>query len=154
MKKAIFTLSLMIVALFAFNVNAVAQTTTEAPAVVDGPQIKVDKETHDYGTIDQGANGECVFTITNTGTAPLIISLCKGSCGCTVPTCPKEPIAPGASATITVRYDTKRVGPINKSVTITSNATNEPRKVVRIKGNVKAKPTGAAPVNTGTPTNN
>jgi len=155
MKKAIFTLSLMMIALFGFNVNSIAQTTGEAPAqIVDGPQIKLDKETHDYGTIEQGGNGECTFTITNTGTAPLIISLCKGSCGCTVPTCPKEPIAPGASATITVRYDTKRVGPINKSVTITSNATNEPRKVVRIKGNVKAKPTGAAPVNTGTPTNN
>ncbi len=154
MKKAIFTLSLLIVALIGFNFSSTAQNTTAPAEIVDGPQIKVDKDVHDYGQMMQGDNGECIFTVTNTGTAPLIISLCKGSCGCTVPTCPKEPIAPGASATITVRYDTKRVGPINKSVTITSNASNEPRKVVRIKGQIKAKPQGSAPVSTGTPTNN
>tara|TARA_B100000809_G_C14860491_1_gene431706 strand:- start:24 stop:491 length:468 start_codon:yes stop_codon:yes gene_type:complete len=155
MKKSIFTLSLLIVALLGFNFNAAAQTTAEVSTeILDGAQIKVDKDVHDYGTMEQGGNGECIFTVTNTGNAPLLITLCKGSCGCTVPTCPKEPIAPGASATITVRYDTKRVGPINKSVTITTNAVNEPRKVVRIKGNIKAKPQGSAPVNTGTPTNN
>jgi hypothetical protein len=155
MKKAILTLALIMVAVFGFNINSMAQGGTEVAAeIVDGPKIKIDKDVHDYGTMEQGGNGECVFTVSNVGTAPLIISLCKGSCGCTVPTCPKEPIAPGASASITVRYDTKRVGPINKSVTITTNAVNEPRKVVRIKGNIKAKPQGSAPVNTGTPTNN
>lgn len=116
--------------------------------------ITVDKEVHDYGTITQGENGTCVFKITNTGEEPLIISLCKGSCGCTVPACPQEPIAPGASAEITVKYDTNRVGPINKSVTVTSNAGNEPHKIIRIKGNVVAKPSGSAPVNNGGPTNN
>lgn len=154
MKKAIFTLSLIMVALLGFNFNASAQDTPVVTEPVDGPKISINKDVHDYGTIDQGANGECTFIITNTGNAPLIITLCKGSCGCTVPTCPKLPIAPGASETITVRYDTKRVGPINKSVTITTNAVNEPRKVVRIKGNIKAKPQGSAPVSTGTPTNN
>lgn len=153
MKKAILTFSLMLVAALGINFSAIAQDNGGTVVTTDGPQLKVDKEVHDYGTIEQGADGTCTFTITNTGTAPLIISMCKGSCGCTVPTCPKEPIAPGASATITVKYDTKRVGPINKSVTITSNAANEPRKIVRIKGTVKAKPTGSAPVNTGTPTN-
>lgn len=122
--------------------------------VTDGPVIEIDKEVHDYGTIDAGDNGECVFVVTNTGNQPLIISFCKGSCGCTVPACPKEPIAPGATAEITVKYNTTRVGPINKSVTITSNAANEPQKMIRIKGNVKAKPEGGAPVNTGAPTNN
>lgn len=153
MKKAILTLSLVVVALFGMNFSAMAQNTTETAVSTDGPQISMDKQVHDYGTIEQGADGTCTFIVSNTGNQPLIISMCKGSCGCTVPTCPKEPIAPGASATITVKYDTKRVGPINKSVTITSNATNEPRKIVRIKGTIKAKPTGAAPVNTGAPTN-
>ena len=153
MKKVLFTIALVAVAILGFNFNSVAQDTPIAGEIVSGPQISIDKIVHDYGTIEQGANGECIFTITNTGNEPLVISLCKGSCGCTVPTCPKEPIAAGATATITVRYDTKRVGPINKSVTITSNATNEPRKVVRIKGKINAKPTGSAPVNTGTPTN-
>ncbi|MEX1002948.1 MAG: DUF1573 domain-containing protein [Crocinitomicaceae bacterium] len=134
MKKAIFTLSLLVVAMLGFN--AAAQTEVKT----DGAVIEVDKEVHDYGTVVQGANGECTFTVTNTGTAPLILSRCKGSCGCTVPTCPQEPVAPGETATIKVKYDTNRVGPINKSVTITSNASNEPNKVIRIKGNVKAKP--------------
>jgi hypothetical protein len=133
MKKAIFTLSLLVAGMLGFN--AMAQEVGGNGAV-----ITIDKEVHDYGNVDQGGNGECTFTVTNTGNAPLIISMCKGSCGCTVPTCPKEPIAPGASATITVKYDTNRVGPINKTVTITSNATNEPSKMIRIKGNIVAKP--------------
>ena len=142
MRKAIFTLSLLVIALFGFN-SAIAQEVGGQK----GPMISVDKEVHDYGTITQGDNGECTFTVKNTGTEPLILSRCKGSCGCTVPTCPQEPIAPGATATIKVKYDTNRVGPINKSVTITSNATNEPNKVIRIKGNIKAKATDTAPTN-------
>jgi hypothetical protein len=85
----------------------------------------------------------------------LIISNAKGSCGCTVPEWPKEPIAPGAKGTIRVKYDTNRPGPINKSVTITSNALNEPNKVIRIKGEVGPAPESGMPVNNaGAPTNN
>jgi hypothetical protein len=120
--------------------------TANAQEVTNGPVIKLDKEVHDYGTIEKGGDGTCVFTVTNTGTAPLTITRCKGSCGCTVPKCDKAPIKPGASSEITVKYDTKRVGPINKSVTITSNAVNEPTKVVRIKGRVDAGAAGGAPV--------
>ena len=107
-----------------------------------GPNISVDKEVHDYGTIDKGANGTCEFKVTNTGDQPLIISACKGSCGCTVPKCDTAPIAPGATSIVTVKYDSNRVGPINKSVTISSNAANAPEKIVRIKGEIKD--TGAA----------
>jgi hypothetical protein len=88
--------------------------------------------------LKQGGNGECVFTVTNTGDQPLIISNCQGSCGCTVPKCETAPIKPGAKSQITVKYDSNRVGPINKSVTITSNAANAPSKVVRIQGTVEA----------------
>ena len=109
-----------------------------------GPLLSIDKEYHDYGTIAQGSNGECTFTVTNTGDAPLIITQCSGSCGCTVPQCDKTPIKPGGSSTITVKYDTNRVGPINKSVTITSNAANMPSKVVTIRGTVEASATPAA----------
>ena len=152
MKKVILSLLLVAAATVGFNSQAVAQ---DAPVdqVFNGAAISVDKEAHDYGVIENGANGVCVFTITNTGNAPLIISSCKGSCGCTVPTWPKEPIAPGATAEISVKYDTKRTGPINKTVTINSNAVNAARKVVRIKGEVKAKPAGSAPVNSGGPAN-
>lgn len=119
----------------------------EATPLTGGPQITVDKDVHDYGTIKQGANGTCEFTITNSGSEPLIISRAKGSCGCTVPDWPKEPIMPGTSAVMSVKYDTKRVGPINKSVTITSNATGNESKVVRIKGNIlKSENTQDTPV--------
>jgi hypothetical protein len=141
MKKAVFTLSLMLVAMLGFN--GFAQGNGQPiGGQADGPVLTIDKELHDYGTIDYAGNGECVFTITNTGNAPLIIENCKGSCGCTVPTWSRDPIAPGASTKITVRYDTKRPGPFNKQVTITSNAVNAPSnsKIIKIKGTVKPKP--------------
>ncbi len=101
--------------------------------------IEFDKEVHDYGTITKGADGASTFTVKNSGDKPLVISRCKGSCGCTVPTCPKKPIAPGKTAKIKVNYDTKRIGPINKSVRVTSNAENNSNKTLRIKGKVKKK---------------
>ncbi len=120
----------------------------------NGPKVEFKKDTHDYGDVKYGADGTCTFEFKNTGNAPLIISNAAGSCGCTVPDWPKEPINPGKTGVITVKYDTKRPGAINKSVTITSNATNESTKVLRIKGNVGAKPESAVPVNgAGAPAN-
>ncbi|MGB1039743.1 MAG: DUF1573 domain-containing protein [Flavobacteriales bacterium] len=127
MKNLALTIGLLILA--SLTMNFVAD-------VAAGAEITVDKDVHDYGTINKGADGACYFEITNSGDAPLTITRAKGSCGCTVPDWPREPIAPGASAKMKVTYDTKRQGRINKSVTITSNATNFPTKVVRIKGNV------------------
>lgn len=147
MKKFIATLSLSALVLGAF-----AQENT-ATVTGSGPMISLDKEVHDYGLIEQNANGTCEFKVTNTGDQPLIISNCKGSCGCTVPKCETAPIAPGASSIITVKYATERVGPINKSVTITSNAVNAPTKIIRIKGEVKASatPTPTSPVKATSP---
>lgn len=146
MKKLIATLSLSVLVL-----GAVAQENTAAVGG-SGPMITVDKEVHDYGTIDQGANGTSEFKVTNSGDQPLIISSCKGSCGCTVPQCETAPVAPGASTTITVKYDTGRLGPINKNVTVSSNAVNSPTKILRIKGEVKASAaTPTSPVKTASP---
>ena len=146
MKRSLTSLSLM-AGLFTM---AVAQDATKP--VGGGPMITIDKEVHDYGTIPQGANGTCEFIVTNTGDQPLILTSCKGSCGCTVPKCDPDPIKPGQKTTITVKYDTKRVGPINKSVTISSNATNAPEKIVRIKGTVEAAPeTPTSPVKDQSP---
>lgn len=140
-------LTLLVAATALFTNQVVAQ-------VESGAKIDFKKETHDYGNVKYGADGSCTFEFTNTGNAPLIISNAKGSCGCTVPSWPKEPIAPGAKGTITVKYDTKRPGAINKSVTITSNAVNEPNKVIRIKGNVLPAPDNGTPVNnSGAPAN-
>ena len=133
--------------------TTISTSTVTAQEVSNGAQISFDKETHDYGTIKNGANGTCTFEFKNTGNTPLILSNAKGSCGCTVPTWPKEPIAPGATGVISVKYDTKRQGAINKSVTITSNATNEPNKVIRIKGNVLPAPENGTPVNNAGPAN-
>lgn len=141
MKKLFISLAIAL----GFSLAASAQAQ-----VVTGPAISVDKEVHDYGTIPFGGNGVCEFKVTNVGTEPLTIAKCKGSCGCTVPTCDTTPILPGGSSLIQVKYDTKRPGQINKSVTINSNAVNEPVKVVRIKGLVEPDPNAPAP--TGAPT--
>lgn len=98
-------------------------------------KINFKSDTVDYGEIAKGSDGVRVFEFTNTGDAPLIISDVKSSCGCTVPKKPDGPIAPGASSTIQVKYDTNRVGPIRKTITVYSNA-NEPIKALKIKGEV------------------
>merc|ERR1711991_549120 len=114
------TLSLFFTALLAFNFSH-AQVAVGEENVA---KISFDKSTHDYGQIEQHANGECVFVFTNIGNSPLKITNAKGSCGCTVPQWPREEIAPGETGEIKVRYDTKRIGMINKTVTIQSNAMN------------------------------
>jgi len=125
----------------------------QAQEQIAGPEVSFKKEVHDFGKLQQHGDASTEFVFTNTGTEPLIISNARGSCGCTVPEWPREPIAPGASAAIKVKYDSKRIGPINKSVTITSNATNTPTKVIRIKGEILAAPKEQTmPVNqTGAP---
>ena len=117
--------------------NHAATPATTAPTSL--ADIKLDKMVHDYGNIMQGDNGECTFKFKNTGKEPLIITMCQGSCGCTVPQCPKDPILPGKSGEIKVKYDSNRVGPISKSVTITSNAKSGTQTIM-IKGNIAAKP--------------
>ena len=100
-------------------------------------EITFDKTIINYGTIDKGANGVRDFVFTNTGNAPLIISNVKSTCGCTIPKTPEKPILPGESDKIQVKYDTKRVGFIRKSISVTSNASN-PSVVLKITGQVIA----------------
>jgi hypothetical protein len=89
----------------------------------------------DYGTIKQNSNGERVFTFTNVGKAPIVITKVKGSCGCTVATKPKNPIMPGETAEIKVKYATNRLGAFSKTITVSSNAS-EKQLVLHIKGKV------------------
>jgi len=98
-------------------------------------KISFKNETVDYGKIVKGSDGVRVFEFTNTGDAELVVTNVKSSCGCTVPKKPEGPIAPGASGSIEVKYDTNRVGPIRKTVTVYSNA-DEPIKALKIKGEV------------------
>lgn len=98
-------------------------------------KIEFKDTTIDYGTIEKGANGVRTFEFTNTGDAPLIISKVSASCGCTIPKKPKDPIMPGATGNIEVKYDTNRVMPFRKTITVVSNAST-PTVAVKIKGEV------------------
>ncbi|MDT0646119.1 DUF1573 domain-containing protein [Zunongwangia sp. F260] len=98
-------------------------------------KIVFQSETIDYGEIKKGSDGVRVFEFTNTGDEPLVIKEVSSSCGCTIPKKPEGPIAPGETGTIEVKYDTKRVGPIRKTVTVYSNA-EETIKALKIKGKV------------------
>ena len=96
-------------------------------------RIEFKTDVIDYGTIEKGANGVRTFEFTNIGEAPLVISNVKSTCGCTIPQWPKKPIMPGESGEIAVKYDTKRVNPIRKTITVYSNAAT-PTVALKIKG--------------------
>ena len=114
-----------------------AQTSVKTTASLkQGATMTFAKTTVDYGTIAQGSDRFRTISFTNDGTEPLIIKEAKGSCGCTVPTFPKEPIAPGATAEMKINYDTNRVGDFNKTVTIQTNAGV---KTLKVTGKVEKK---------------
>ena len=132
MKKIFLALALI-------SAVTVAQAQTTAPTekkAVNGPKMEFKTSVMDYGLIEHNSDGNREFVLTNTGNAPLIISNAKGSCGCTVPTWPKAPIAPGESASIGVKYATNRIGKFTKTITLTTNAP-EKTKILTIKGEVK-----------------
>ena len=118
-------LTLMLLSLFLLNTNAQERTA----------KIEFESTVIDYGTIEKGSDGVRVFKFTNTGNAPLIVSKVKSSCGCTVPKKPEKPILPGEEGEIQVKYDTNRVNPIRKTITVTSNA-DTPTVALKIKGTV------------------
>src|SRR5690606_8537676 len=98
-------------------------------------KIEFKTDVIDYGTIEKGADGIRVFEFTNTGNVPLIITRVTSTCGCTVPKKPEGPILPGQSGEIQVKYDTQRVNPIRKTITVLSNAET-PTVALKIKGDV------------------
>ena len=116
-------LTILCIGLLSFSINAQEKVA----------KIEFKTDVIDYGTIVKGANGLRIFEFTNTGDAPLIITKVKSSCGCTVPSWPEEPVMPGENGKIEVKYDTKRVMPIRKTITVTSNAST-PTVALKIKG--------------------
>jgi hypothetical protein len=134
MKKIILTLGIALGSYFVSN----AQDAPQPTANPNAPEITFDTEVIDYGTIEHNADGNREFKFKNTGKEPLIITNCQGSCGCTVPTWPHEPIKPGGTSSIKVKYATDRVGQFSKNVTVNSNATNGTNGTITltIKGNV------------------
>ena len=155
MKKSILSLSLV----FAFSVVSAQtkfpnkeipqqqKTEIKSNAKIDAP-IQEEKSNStidfvskvvDYGIIEHNADGARKFVFTNNGTEDLLIKNAKGSCGCTVPTWPREAIAPGATAEIGVKYATSRVGKFTKTITLTTNASKKP-VILTIKGEVNPAP--------------
>jgi hypothetical protein len=118
-------ITILFIGLISFYVNAQEKVA----------KIDFKSDTVDYGTIEKGADGLRVFEFTNTGDAPLIVSKVTSSCGCTVPKWSKEPILPGQKGEIQVKYDTNRVNPIRKTITVISNAST-PTVALKIKGEV------------------
>lgn len=143
MKKIFLFLSLF--AGLSLGLNAQQDTADEAPAV-DGPVMTFETTTVAYGEIDKGSDPLRVVAFTNTGNQPLVINNARGSCGCTVPNWPKEPIMPGQSSQIEIRYDTKRVGPINKTVKIKTNEGDDVQHILYVKGKINdVKPEESVP---------
>jgi hypothetical protein len=129
MKKILFVFAFM-----AFSASSFAQT---------GPKIEfLDKDnTIDYGKVSKDSDsGLRTFEFKNTGDSPLVILNVQSTCGCTIPTKPKEPIMPGKIGKIDVKYN-MNAGPIRKTITVESNAVNVPdgRVAIKIKGEVIVK---------------
>ena len=120
MKKLFYTFVFAFVGLVALNAQ----------------EITFDSEVIDYGEIVKGADGHKVFTFKNTGDQPLIIKMVRPACGCTVADFPQEPIAPGATGEIKVGYNTNAASAFNKTIEVHSNAVENGRKILRIKGEV------------------
>ena len=129
-----------------FTVGFANAQESSVPSVdPNAPEMKFETEVLDYGTVKFDANGVREFKVKNVGKSPLTITNVQGQCGCTATTIdgkpgwPQEPILPGKSASIRVKYDTKRPGPFEKNVTVTSNSKLS-SVVVKIKGVVEAAP--------------
>ncbi len=113
-----------------------AQNAEQKDVPEHGAKIRFEEMEHQYGSIQKGGNGDCQFTFWNDGDEPLILQNVKASCGCTTPKYTQKPVMPGQKGVIDVHYNTNNVGGFSKTVTVTSNAVNNNRVVLRIKGTV------------------
>jgi len=110
------------------------ETKDEKPT--EGPIMSLEAMDVDYGTIAQNSEPLRKLKFENTGTEPLVIKNARGSCGCTVPIWPKEPILPGETEFLEIRYATNRVGPFSKTVTLTTNEPSAKKHVIKVHGKV------------------
>ncbi len=113
------------------------KNTPESKARAHGEEIWFEEILHNYGEIPVGSDGQWSFVFRNIGKEPIVVNRVRSTCGCTVPSWPREPVAPGDSASITVEYNTAQTGTFLKSVFVYSTASNSPVKL-QIKGRVFA----------------
>ncbi|MCB0686827.1 MAG: DUF1573 domain-containing protein [Saprospiraceae bacterium] len=142
MKKLVFTLGLLLMVAGMISAQDVQKAAEKAEkksmtdaVLTNGPKMTFETMVVDYGEIAKGSDPLRKFSFVNDGTEPLVIKSAKGSCGCTVPDYPKEPILPGETGAIDVRYDTQRIGQFTKTVTLTTNVDDQ-KIVLTIKGKV------------------
>lgn len=133
MKRTVNTILILILSVGLFNATSNNTVSKGKKMAV----IKFETEVIDYGTIEQHSDGARLFTFTNEGDAPLLITNVKTSCGCTVPSYSKAPILPGKTGELNIKYDTKRLGAFTKTITVISNAEGG-NKILKIKGNIVA----------------
>jgi len=123
----IFIVSVLVI----FSIQGIAQDQEK-----NGPKIKFDKEQHEFGDVKQGEKVSHSFTFKNTGNEPLVLNNVLATCGCTVTEWPKDPVQPGKSAEIEVKFNTAgRLGKQNKVITIISNAIS-PQTRIKIMANI------------------
>jgi hypothetical protein len=116
---------------------AVAQENQE---VVPGPALTFEEVSFDFGDIHQGDKVEHVFNFENTGDGPLVITNVQTTCGCTATDWPREPIAPGETASITVNFNSAgKMGRQNKIITIVSNASSAVNQIKIVTNVLPAK---------------
>jgi hypothetical protein len=116
------------------NANASNLKSGETSSAGDTVIISFTETTHDFGNIKKDSDGTFVFTFKNTGNIALVLSTVQASCGCTTPTWTQEPVAPGKSGEIAVKYNTANIGGFVKTIVVHSNA---PVVVLTIKGAVE-----------------
>ena len=145
------TVKLLAVALF---MGSLSLAQTAAPAAVATPaapqtpsQLKWEKETHEFGTIEQGKPVSYEFTFTNTTNKDVTLKDVKASCGCTATNYTKTAIKPGEKGTVTATYNAAAGGAFHKTVTVTTSEENTIPKTITINGTVKVNeaPAVAAP---------
>ncbi len=132
------SLLLIVTTLIAQNELKATNDKPEKPKKVTGPVANFDKPTIDLGELIQGNPGTASFKLTNDGTEPLVIATAKASCGCTNLSYAKDPILPGKTIVISATYNAASLGDFAKTITITTNASDQPVILV-IKGKVVEK---------------
>lgn len=121
------------------KIRKTGSVPTEVVTADDQPIFKFDAEEHDFGIIEEGTVVTHEFTFTNVGKSPLVITNAQGSCGCTVPEYPRDPVMPGKKGTIKVSFDSSnRAGRQDKTVTLTANTVPN-TKILKITSEVVSK---------------
>lgn len=135
----------VITLVFLFTVLILGSNYAQLPdsEKIEGPKIKFEETTFDFGDIEEGVYAKHIFKFTNTGDKPLLLKEVKPTCGCTASEWTREPVLPGATGTVTAVFNSRGYGgrSFHKSISVTTNMNVDAQKVLFFKGNVIKKVT-------------